>query len=561
MEQTRQQRERPSGPPQANQQSFQTILGEVLKMALQHLSLKTKIGRILDYLLTAKHFGIGPKIGLFVVDRDLRTPSFIVSRGFPYPEGMPCNTKKFSLCHCGQAIKSAKVRYFNTVPPLVTIVEESQELHGHYCIPILRDTEIIGVFTVYLTGQQQRSPELMEFLKAVSGILAIIIEGQQMDQQLVQLVVDLRSSIINLREEKRFTDSIIQGLNHGLIVVDLGGKIQRSNAAAQAIFKPYTDQLDGRLLADFLGESTSQELLATTSTKRHQMEKEIAIVTPSREKKILGYSCVAREDSRGVKVGVIISLSDISELKYIRKEMEKMNRLSTVAEIASAVAHEVRNPLAGIKIMAQSIEEEAKDSSEQLECSRRIIRQVDRLNELLSDFFSYARPAEPDKKSTSLYSIVTETIPLINSRLNKNQISISADVSDTLPMIYADPHQVQQVFLNLFLNSIDAIKVHGHIDISASYLSSSSLQYYRKKYPALLQNHQYIVVHFSDNGVGMPKEVAEQAFEPFFTTKTTGAGLGLAIVYRTLKENDAEILLNSKEGKGTTFTIFFRADG
>jgi len=290
------------------------------------------------------------------------------------------------------------------------------------------------------------------------------------------------------------------------------------------------------------------------------MEKELTFITPTRDKKIIGYSNVPREDARGNKVGVIISLSDISEIKYVRKEMEKMNRLSTVAEIASAVAHEVRNPLAGIKIMAQSIEEEAKDNSEQLECSQRIIRQVDRLNELLSDFFSYARPAEPNKRPTSLYSIVAETMPLINNRLSKNRITLAQDVSDQLPRIVADPHQVQQVFLNLFLNSIDAIKEQGHIEIYASFLTPSMLKYYKKKYPALLGIHKYVILRFTDNGTGMPPHVAEQVFEPFFTTKTSGAGLGLAIVYRTLKENDAEIVLESNEGKGTTFTIFFRAD-
>jgi signal transduction histidine kinase len=87
------------------------------------------------------------------------------------------------------------------------------------------------------------------------------------------------------------------------------------------------------------------------------------------------------------------------------------------------------------------------------------------------------------------------------------------------------------------------------------------LEYYKKSYPALLgRRHNYVILRFTDNGTGMPAHVTEQVFEPFFTTKTSGAGLGLAIVYRTLKENDAEIVLDSKEGKGTTFTIFFRAD-
>jgi signal transduction histidine kinase len=85
-------------------------------------------------------------------------------------------------------------------------------------------------------------------------------------------------------------------------------------------------------------------------------------------------------------------------------------------------------------------------------------------------------------------------------------------------------------------------------------------KYYKKLFPALPAKQKCVVVRFTDNGAGMPPHVAEQVFEPFFTTKTSGAGLGLAIVYRTLKENDAEIILESKEGKGTTFTLFFKTD-
>jgi signal transduction histidine kinase len=88
----------------------------------------------------------------------------------------------------------------------------------------------------------------------------------------------------------------------------------------------------------------------------------------------------------------------------------------------------------------------------------------------------------------------------------------------------------------------------------------NQLRQYRKDHPALLENSPYVVVDFTDNGTGMSPATADQVFEPFFTTKTSGAGLGLSIVYRTLKENDAAIVLKSKEGKGTTFTIFLKAD-
>ena len=238
--------------------------------------------------------------------------------------------------------------------------------------------------------------------------------------------------------------------------------------------------------------------------------------------------------------------------------MEKMNRLSTVAEIASAVAHEVRNPLAGIKIMAQSIEEDSSTTDDQYECATRITRQVDRLNELLSEFFSYARPVVPKKRITSLIEIFSETKPLIHNKLEKNSIMLDESYQDELPPIIADPNQVQQVFLNLMLNAIDAIKQHGKITIIAQELSKSQLATAKKKLPGLLTEAKYIRVTFSDNGTGMNPETADKVFEPFFTTKTTGSGLGMSIVYRTLKENDAAITLQSAEGKGTTFTMYFR---
>jgi PAS domain S-box-containing protein len=406
---------------------------------------------------------------------------------------------------------------------------------------------------------QQSAGQQTETLEAVLSGAAPFITPLS-EQQTLQLLNDLRASIINLREEKKFSESIIQGLHHGLLVVDLDGRVRKSNSVAQSIFKPFTEQLDGQYLRDILGTEAVEQLLSTSLVRSNQFDREFSFATSTGEKKTIGFSNVSQEDASGCKIGVIISLADISERQYVRKEMEKMNRLATIAEIASAVAHEVRNPLAGIKIMAQSIEEESRDNSEQQECARRITRQVDRLNILLSDFFSYARPAEPKKKPTSLQTILGETRPLINNRLTKNHITLHAEIDSTLPKIIADPHQLQQVFLNLFLNAIDAIKEQGRIDIKASLPSKNRLRQYSKSYPALLENCPYVVVHFTDNGTGMSPATAEQVFEPFFTTKNSGAGLGLSIVYRTLKENDAAIVLESAEGKGTTFTIFLKAE-
>ncbi len=548
----------------AQENSQHLILSEVLQAALQPNPINKKIDLILEYLLSLPHLQFDTKAALFLAEQDSGTLALKACKGFSQQETRNCSTIQFGRCHCGQAAKSRKISFFDSPPSLQNNGTISSLLPGkyagNYCVPISKDGRLLGIFTIYVTGLHQPSPETERLLGAVAHILAIMLENRQMKQQLIQLVNDSRGSISSLREEKKFSESIIQGLHHGLLVVALDGRISKSNAIAQSVFKPFTKNIDGELLVDIVGKEAANQLLTIVSSDFNQFDRELLFANAKGDKKVLGFSNVYLEDTAGRKIGVIISLADISEVKYVRREMEKMNRLATIAEIASAVAHEVRNPLAGIKIMAQSIEEDARENSEQLECAQRITRQVDRLNTLLSDFFSYARPAEPNKQPISLKSVIVETKPLINSRLTQNQIELHVDISSDLPLIIADPHQLQQVFLNLFLNGIDAIKQQGRIDICASLPTSDELQRYQTKYPALLQNSPYLIVHFTDNGTGMSPATTEKVFEPFFTTKTSGAGLGLSIVYRTLKENDAAIVIKSKVGKGTTFTMFFKAD-
>ncbi len=541
----------------------QSILIEVLQAALQPKPLNKKFDAILKCLLALPHLHFAAKAALFFVEPGRAALTRKAGTGFPRGKLGSCSSIPFGLCHCGQTAEKNQITFFDSPPPLLKGNTTSpllpEKYTGNYCVPIAKDGRLLGLFTMYVTHTHHPSPPMYRLLEAVAQILAILLENRQIKQQLLQLISDLRSSIADLNKEKKFSTSLIEGLPHGLLVVNPDGRVQRSNAIAQAVFQPSNKNLDDELLADIIGKEAADQLLAIVPPDTDKLERELLFTTATGEKDALGFSNVAMKDSAGKHIGVIISFTDISEVKYVRREMEKMNRLATIAEIASAVAHEVRNPLAGIKIMAQSIEEEAQENSEQLECAQRIARQVDRLNVLLSDFFSYARPAEPKKRPISLADVITETKPLINNRLNKNHIDLHVDISCDLPPVIADAHQLQQVFLNLFLNAIDAIKQQGRIDISADSPTSKQLQHFKRKYPLLRQDAPCVVVHFTDNGTGMSPATADKVFEPFFTTKTSGAGLGLSIVYRTLKENDGAIVITSQEGKGTTFTMFLKA--
>lgn len=390
-----------------------------------------------------------------------------------------------------------------------------------------------------------------------------ITEHNEIDLQLINLVHELRHSNNAIREQKKFSESIIQGLNHGLIVTDLEGNIETFNTLAETIMTSFCNGLCGKNIIDIVGPEAASKMLDTSSTNSGSTDNELSIVSTTNDNKIIGYSVVARKNVSGKEVGRILSIDDISETQYVRREMEKMNKLATVAEIASAVAHEVRNPLAGIKIMAQSLEGQTLSVEDRHECITRIIRQVDRLNSLLTEFFSYARPAAPQVRACSLVHIIGDTQPLIANKMTKNRISFTEHHATNLPYIKADPNQVQQVLLNLFLNAIDAtngIKKSGSITVKTGYLDEVKLSEQRRKHPGLLPAPSYVTVEIADNGVGMEQETMDKVFEPFFTTKSSGTGLGLSIVYRTLRENNASITVNSSPEKGTTFTLYFSAE-
>jgi len=534
------------------------VISAILKMSLGPALLKDRLKEILIYTVSLEELDLLPMAGLLLVEQDSQTLKLNIQHGLSQEHAHACKEISFGQCYCGKAASSNKLQHISNVPVKQCPQNKSGFSHGHYCVPFSSDGTVSGVLCLYISENHVQSPQTEELLRAIAEIIGKIIDTHKVDLQLIDIVNDLRASIVALREEREFSNSIIQGLEHGLITIDSSGVIQKSNGVAREILQHFSDEFQDRHLDSVIGRENTEQLLAFDSDRIQKKEIEIDLRAENGEEVVLRCSVLKRGGAEEQGLGFIILLADISEWHYVQREMEKMNRLSTVAEIASAVAHEVRNPLAGIKIMAQSIEEGAGSEEERLECSQRIIRQVDRLNELLTDFFSYARPVIPKKQNSSLESILAETKPLISNKLEKQRITLIENFETDLPPVNADPNQIQQVFLNLFLNAIDAIRQEGTISIKAQSLTQQKLSNYRKMNYLLPKGSRFIMVTFKDNGSGMVKGDVEKVFEPFFTTKTNGSGLGMSIVYRTLKENDATISVESTEGKGTTFTMFLK---
>ena len=527
----------------ANANHLQGVMNAILRINLERVGIREKLGRALDEILTVRDLGLAPRGAVFLVEDDPDELVLAVSRGLPEERVRACGRVRLGRCFCGRAAASRRISFF-AAGEAGHEPAAASPAHGHYCVPISAGGSLLGLLLLHVDPGHGYTGAENRVLAALARLLAGIIERGMIEEHLELLVDSLKHSMLEARQEKAFSESVISSLDSGLAVLDAQGRILRVNPAGRRIISLFSgDGPEGGDLVRVFGPDAAAALAAGPRA-------ELWAVTRSGEKRLLRFESTPLAgdgDSR------ILVFSDITVEHGLRQEMEKMNRLATVAEIASAVAHEVRNPLAGIKTMGQAIEERLDGSDPNREYITRIVRQVDRINHLLTEFFTYARPPEPKRCPVALDEVVGDTLQLVAARLRRCGIRSEVEIAAGA-VVMADPAQVQQVLLNLFLNAIQAIEADGRIRVSAARARLEGLS----PPPGVDLAGECVCLRVEDNGRGIPEELRDKVFEPFFTTRHDGSGLGLAIVYRILKENNAFVRLDSAPGR-TVFEIFFEA--
>lgn len=541
----------------------QQAVNSILKIALGDFSLDEILLHALEYALSLNSPKSTGKGSVFLVDDNSDHLILKAHKGFDKKHIQTCYRIPFGTCHCGRAALTGEIQFSKCVNDQHDILPGNMIPHGHYCIPICSGENILGVMSLYLRDGHVQNDDEKEVLWGICNILAGVIERKKIEIQRYLLIKKQEAMTSRIFNEKKLTESIIQSINAGLMFFDLDGKIVALNPSGKMILSQFvdaepSDSNDIAKYADIPAVKAMYKIRPVSSEKTAEVRQ----LNIKGEERTLQYSVVPEENSSGLQVGIILLFKDITDTLQIQREMEKMNRLSTVAEIASAVAHEVRNPLAGIKTMSQAIEENCDDNDENKEYIVRIIKQVDRLNNLLTQFFTYARPGKAQKEKVSIAYIVNEINQLLKVKLDSKRIVLEEEYADELPDIYVDRDQMEQVILNLMLNAIDAIdgiSESGKIEITARLADRTMKKNYADLFPNLKENIDYVALCFKDNGKGMTPKVATKAFDPFFTTKHQGSGLGLAIVYRILNENNAFIMIDSVQKKGVTFVMMFES--
>jgi two-component system sensor histidine kinase AtoS len=237
-------------------------------------------------------------------------------------------------------------------------------------------------------------------------------------------------------------------------------------------------------------------------------------------------------------------IRDITDRKQVEKALQRTEQLKMVGEWAAGLAHEIKNPLAGIKGSVEILIQEPGISEEDRSIGAKAVDEIKRIELLIKSLLNFAKPPQLQLMPTDLNDLLDKTIsfslkhPLLSSN-SSTPINVLRDFEPGLPETMADPMQLQQVFLNLMFNALEAMRGGGTLTVKTSY-------------DAALNS---VNIAFADNGKGIEQKTLDQIFQPFFTTKSKGSGLGLAITRRLVEEHGGNIYVDSTPDRGTVFNV------
>lgn len=350
-----------------------------------------------------------------------------------------------------------------------------------------------------------------------------------------------------LEDVKNFTESIIQSIGSGILIARINDAVTYINRAGERILGYSKNELIGRPFSS-LGLREKQGVVPSLldnpedldTRKEGWMRRKDGVEFPA------GFTINNHLNVRGEMIGKIVIFRDLTNIYKIQEEILRMDRLVSLGKLSSGIAHELRNPLAGIKTTSQALSEEMSEDDPRREYLTRITREIDRLNDLLKTFFSFAKPQKLNLVPCHIKNIINEIIPFLIKEIADKGIRFIETYPPLLSKIKVDKSQMHQVFLNLFLNAIQAMPNGGELKIEVTPVNSG---------PGEGPKQNFIKTVISDTGRGIPPHLIQKIFDPFFTTKPKGIGLGLSIAYQIINKHGGTISVESKWEMGTSFII------
>jgi PAS domain S-box-containing protein len=407
----------------------------------------------------------------------------------------------------------------------------------HHLLSLKVEKKLIGCLGMgKKKGNTFLSSEDWELLRTISSPVALALENAYLYDQ-----VNLRAH--ELERLKDYSENIIESLTVGVAVLDQNGRVIGWNRVLEKSFGTRAEKVTGKRLIEVLGENNFAALFPPDTQQSFRLLSEITMEMPDGGKKIFDITKTPLLDNQMDPYGTVIVFEDITEKITMQQQLLTSEKLASIGLLSAGVAHEINTPLTGISSYVQILQKKLSTSSHS-HVLEKIEAQTDRVAKIVKNLLNFARnPSDSVFQKVDLSENLKEIISLIDYKLKNMNIDLELAIQ-TIKPIWAQGERIQQVFINIILNAMDAMPDGGKLKIELS------------------QTDNQAVVVIEDTGTGIKNQHLPHIFDPFFTTKGIGkgTGLGLSISYAIIKEHEGRVTVESESGKGSRFVIFVPMD-
>ncbi|MBI5183445.1 MAG: PAS domain S-box protein [Nitrospinae bacterium] len=386
---------------------------------------------------------------------------------------------------------------------------------------------------------------------------------ERLEKKIKELNIELQRKneelIKNLQEKeevKNYLNNILESLTTGVMVVTSDGRVTKANRAAGEILGT---SLIGKELKDILPPDLLT-ILFKNSSEISPCGLKLERIFTNKDGDTIYVTIYASpvRDQKGGIIGNALVLQDVTTIKRLEERAERNKRLTAMGEMVAGIAHEIRNPLGSIELFASILKKELSDDEDKKRLVEQISSGVKTLNNIISNTLLFTKSPRPVCQRYDLHTLLDDILLFSYNMIKHNGLRLIKRYDTHQLSGYGDIELLKQVFLNIILNAIQAMPEGGDLIISTRIigetgdmmdLSSNDIK------RGVSDNLSGIMISISDSGCGIPKDYIDRVFDPFFTTKDRGTGLGLAIVHNIVKFHNGSVEVESREGRGTTFTI------
>ena len=397
-------------------------------------------------------------------------------------------------------------------------------------IPLIVHDEVVGVLNVHAYDPNLYTEENVRILSVIASQAAALYKE-----------LEALSALAN------YTDNILTSIAAGVLTLDRDGRVLTWNKAAEDIIGIPADEAVGGHFLEVVGRigissADKQRVLGAINrvleTGQTYVGYKQEYRTVEKETLYMNMNVSQLRDHVGEMLGLVIIVEDVTKEVRMENEMRRISELAAIGQLAASVAHELRNPLSSIKGAAQYLRKEYDDHGSVREFLDIIIDEVNVLNKVTTEFLDFARPIKLNLRETDINDVIFRTLQFMQLDITKQNVVVEQSLAYDIPRTMADDKQLEQVFRNMILNSLQAMPDGGKLAVSTRAFRDG------------------VRVVIADSGVGIPEDALDQVFVPFFTTRTKGTGLGLSVVQKIIDNHGGKVSVRSAVGEGTTFEIF-----